>query len=114
MAKELPESVGVIASRGRWTAEEAAAVLRAAAASGLSLGTFAKQQGLEAPRLYRWRRQLAQAPEPVRFEEVVGSRAVGGDPHRLELALPSGHVVRLGSHFDADALRRLLAVLETC
>jgi transposase-like protein len=116
MAKGLPKSIEMIATRRRWTAQDAAAVLQVAAESGLPLWTFAERQGLDPHRLYRWRRQLGQsrAPEPMRFEEVVVQRADGGDSHRLELVLRSGHVVRVGSHFDADALRRLLAVLETC
>ena len=118
MAKALARPIDVIAARPRWTAEDAAVVLEAAAGSGLPLWTFAEQQGLDPHRLYRWRRRLgrgAPAPEPMRFEELVVQRAdrEASDP-QLELVLPSGHVVRLGSRFDADALRRLLGVLDAC
>ena len=53
----------------------------------------------------------------MRFEEVMVPRPTR-EPSQanadLELVLRSGHVVRLGAAFDADALRRLLAVLEPC
>lgn len=119
MAKALARAIDVVAARPRWTAEDAAVVLEAAAGSRLPLWTFAEQQGLDPHRLYRWRRRLgrvAPPPEPMRFEELVVQRAdrEAIDPQRLELVLPSGHVIRLGSRFDADALRRLLTVLEAC
>ena len=113
-------SIDAIAARPRWTAEDATKVLEAAAASGLPLAKFAEQRGLAPQRLSRWRRRLGRPsgapPERMRFEELVvhGANGEVGERDRLELVLRSGHVVRLGSEFDADALRRLLGVLEAC
>ena len=106
--------------RGRWTANEATKVLEAQAESGLTLSAFARREGLNAYRLYRWRRRLwASAPESPMFEEIVASQ--GGPPRadpgppapdRLEVVLRSGLVVRVSEFFNAEALRRLLDVVE--
>lgn len=117
MARSSSKELRAILRRRRWTAEEASAVLDAVAASGLSLNGFATRHGLQPCRLYRWSRQLrrgAAQVEPVGFEEVpvpVPAADEWRDDDRIEVALPSGHVVRLGASFDDGALRRLLAVL---
>jgi transposase-like protein len=116
MEETPPRSVEEIAAKRRWNAADATVVVEAAAKSGLALRTFAEQQGIEPHRLYRWRRALrrrAHEPAPVRFAEVVVRPDLDA-AHPIELVLVSGHVVRVGRGFDAEALRRLLAVLEAC
>lgn len=104
----------------RWTSKEAKKVLEAQVESGLTLNAFAVREGLSARRLYRWRGKLsASAPKPATFEEVVprqaapmlaepALRAVGG----IELVLRCGLIVRVSESFNAEALRRLLGVVD--
>jgi len=94
--------------RRRWTVEVARAALSALAASGLSVAAFAAREGLDAQRLYGWRRRLGP-PESVSpsFVEVTSAAVTP-----MEVVLRSGHVVRLSPSFDAAALVRLLEVLE--
>ncbi len=95
--------------RRRWTADVARDALSALAESGLSLSAFAAREGLDAQRLYVWRRRLGSSTAtPQSFVEV---RSAAGDP--IEVVLRSGHVVRLPPSFDAAALARLLEVLES-
>jgi transposase-like protein len=91
----------------RWTVDVARAALSALADSGLSVAAFAAREGLDAQRLYGWRRRLGP-PESVSpsFVEVTAAIAP------MEIVLRSGHVVRLSPSFDAAALVRLLEVLE--
>ena len=105
--------VSQIASQRRWSEDEARVVLEAAQSSGLGLAAFATSVGLDAQRLYRWRRALRdREPAPPQFAEVV-VRPATPTPRSapLELTAPSGHVVRLPCDFDERTLRRVLVVL---
>src|SRR5580700_1450477 len=94
--------------RRRWTAEVAREALSALAESGLSVSAFAAREGLDAQRLYGWRRRLGPSVvAPQSFVEVTSATVAP-----IEVVLRSGHVVRLSSSFDAAALARLLEVLE--
>ncbi len=102
--------------RRRWRAEEAQEVLAELDASGLELVAFAQQAGIDPARLKRWRRALAPSQE-AEFEEVtrVAKTApivLGLAPKWFEVVLPSGRMVRVPESFDADALGRLLSVVE--
>jgi transposase len=107
-------------SHRRWTPEDARHALAALELSGLGLRAFAVREGLDPQRLTRWRRQLV-SPAPPTFQEIrpVAIAAVidGAAParverERFEIVLPSGRVVRVLESFDADALRRLLSVVD--
>lgn len=97
----------------RWTPEEARAALAKQEASGLSPSDFAKREGMEVQRLYRWRRRLAKEGRRVvevtapTFVEVRTRRA-----ERVEVVLPSGRVVRVSEDIDGEVLRRLVVALE--
>jgi transposase-like protein len=120
MPKIRTPSSSTYLSRGRWTAEDAKQALTALAQSGLELSAFATREGLDAQRLWRWRRQLT-APAAMAFEEIVPRDAMsvpdGGatspsERERFEIVLRSGRVVRVPASFDASALRQLLAIVE--
>jgi transposase-like protein len=120
MPKIRTPSSSTYLSRGRWTAEDAKQALTALAQSGLELSAFATREGLDAQRLWRWRRQLA-AQAAMTFEEIVPRDATsvpdGGamspsERERFEIVLRSGRVVRVPMSFDASALRLLLAIVE--
>ena len=85
-------------------------MLGAVEESGESLAAFAKREGFSAERLYRWRRKLSKQAF-VEIERMpVGSDDGGGV---LEVVVATGRVVRVPPDFDAVALQRLIAVLET-
>jgi hypothetical protein len=113
MAKTRPEITQAILQSRYWTAAEAATVLAAVAASGLSLPAFAARHGLLRRRLERRQRQLA-AVQPVAetFVEVTLPPVVYPAVSGFEIVLRSGRVVRVGAGFDAEELRRLLAVVD--
>ena len=122
MPKPVVRSSSTHVQRRRWTAEDAKEALAAQAQSGLSLSAFASREGLDAQRLFRWRRRLeVDAPESATFEEVVGcgvASAFGeGGPAFVserawfEVVLRSGLVVRVSESFNAAALLRLLDTL---
>ena len=121
MQKTRVQSSSTYLTRRRWTAEDAKEALADLERSGLPLGAFAVREGLDAQRLWRWRRRLASSAEPPLFEEVVqretapapdGAKTPCAERERFEIVLGSGRVVRVPDAFDAGALRRLLSVVD--
>ena len=76
----------------------------AQAASGLTVRVFAQQRGIGADSLYRWRtwfrQQREAAPQLPALVEV------------MVVELTSGRRLRLEPGFDANAVGRLVTVLE--
>jgi transposase-like protein len=95
----------------RWTVADARAALAAVDESGLSLNAFAARQGIDAQRLYYWRRRLAGqhvvALPPPQFVELRPPRS---EP--VEVMLRSGRVLRVAESIDSAVLIRLVAALE--
>jgi transposase-like protein len=85
-------------------------------ASGKSATEFARQIGVGPETLSRWRRELRSGaavdtgPALAKIVEVRSARAPAED--RFEVRLGDGRSVGVPAHFDADALERLLRVLE--
>jgi len=107
----MPKSHPIVsyATRRRWTVADARAALSALDASGMSPCAFASSKGLDAQRLYRWRRRLGTfdvVPTPAFVE--VKRQAV--EP--VEVVLRSGRILRVSESIDDSALRRLVHALE--
>lgn len=102
-----------------WTVAEARAALKGLAASGLSVGNFARREGLDDARLHRWRRHFARegagresaaasGPTPALIE-------IRPSPRRaevVEIVLASGVTLRVAERIDPSALARLVAALR--
>lgn len=99
--------------RRRWSITDARAALADLEASGLSIAGFARRQGLEPHRLYRWQKRLAEvvpgvaAPPTPPVIEIRPRR-----PEPIEIVLSSGRILRVAETIDTTALERLLTVLE--
>lgn len=100
-----------------WTDAEAARVLAAADASGLSLHRFAREHGLRVTQLYWWRERLSHV-QPVHqaaalaFVPVVAAVPSAAEPVTSGLELAVGVVtVRIAPDFCAATLERLLPIL---
>lgn len=95
----------------RWNREEAGAVLKQLDASGQSVREFAERHGVDVQRLYRWRVELGSAP-PASGSAPAFVEIKPVAREAMEVALRSGHVVRVPDGFSEEALRRVVAVLE--
>jgi transposase len=105
--------------------------------SGLTAKEFAAETGINPNTLSHWSWRLsreastasrkrrsrspakkteppAPAPDPVQFIEVTPPPAPPPVDTRFEIALPRDRRVFVPASFDADALGRLVAVLEGC
>jgi transposase-like protein len=101
-----------------WTVADARAALTELAASGLSVSTFARREGLHGDRLYRWRRRFAgeskgpgvagPAPTPALIEIHPNPRRA--EP--VEIILASGVTLRVAETIDPSALAHLVMALR--
>lgn len=91
-----------------WRAADAEAVINRLDESGLSVHSFARREGLNAQRLYRWRRALGRGepPSPGFVELVSGATAP------VEVVFQSGVVLRVPAGFDDETVRRLVSLLK--
>ena len=86
-------------------------------ASGESAAAFGSRIGTGAATLYRWRRELRRAPA-AKASSLSLAKLVEVQPlarttdERFEVRLADGCSVSVPPSFDADALGRLLRVLE--
>jgi hypothetical protein len=107
-------------NRPRWTEAEARSALAALERSGKSVREFAEEHGLDAQRLWSWRRRVARGDRTTFREWTVRPSApiaTQQEQGAFEIALPSGIVIRVPAAFEPAALARLLDVLvqaRTC
>ena len=138
VAEAAAEVLGGPLVRRRWSDDEKRRLVYEGLRSGIGLGRFARMCGLQPSMLFRWRNtyallvnlpapsdvaqdppafadvRIAPAPQPARTTAppataVAENRAA---PDAIGIVLGGGRRVRVGRDVDADALRRVLAVLE--
>lgn len=86
--------------------------------SGLTAREFCARHGLNAATLSWWRSRIRHAGGPTPDKESIELVEIGrtdmgsGDGFGLELR--NGVRVQVPMHFDAAALKQLLAVVATC
>ena len=106
-------SVSDVAKRVYWREADGRVVVDAWRSSGETLSGFARRHRVERKRLARWVRRLEGAGggalqfHPVRLVEGA-PESRGGEPIEIELA--GGQRIRVGHGFQAEDLRRVLAV----
>jgi len=125
--------------RRRWSVDQKLAIVAELARPGSSGAVVAQRYGISTGLLYTWRRQAhglrarsrslvpgfmpmviapevdaVEAPDAVFAPVVVPARGEGADMSAggvMEIELSGGQRLRVDRHVDAEALRRVLAVL---
>ena len=98
--------------RARWSAEEARRVIGEQMSSGLSVSKFAERKGLDAERLYRWKRILAEGTVTTPAFVEVRTADIARHDRQIEITLRSGHRLFFADSVDPSALGWLLQLLE--
>ena len=120
-------SITTLRTRREWSLSEKRRIVAELAVPGAKLSWVARRNGLAAPLLYRWRKELTPdrpappfmpvtiaAPAPTDMETpqelvpVVPPKAA----MTIEIVLPNGRAVRVGADVDTAALVRIVAALE--
>jgi transposase len=142
MSSPSIEVLGRVERRRRFSVEQKLAVLAEATAPGANVSAVARRHGLVPAQVYKWRRLAelgvigvrgaselpsfvavelaAEPPSKVGPSEtlapaVAETPQLGSSRRRLgtiEIYLEGGRRVRVDREVDADALRRVLDVLE--
>ena len=125
--------------RRRWSVDQKLAIVAELDRPGSSGAVVAQRYGISTGLLYTWRRQAhglrarsrslvpgfmpmviapevdaVEAPDEVFAPVVVPGRSEGADMSAggvMEIELSGGRRLRVDRHVDAEALRRVLAVL---
>jgi transposase len=137
MAMVRAEVLGAIERRRRWRYEDKVRIVEESFAAGMTVTDVARRNGVAASLVFTWRRQAklgqlgggSPAPLllPVELAPVVTditpppvAEVAVAEPVRrsrrssgmIEIALGSGRRLRVDRDVDADALRRVLDVLD--
>jgi hypothetical protein len=110
---ESPEVLMRVARKVR-DAEEAAALLDAAEASGMRRADWARRHGIDARSLHAWHLNLGRpqpATGPVRLVELVGPTVASGAPLLVRCGPFS---VEIGPDVDEEVLRCVLRGMASC
>lgn len=96
----------------RWTPAMARAALDELKSSGETIPAFASLHGLDAQRLYAWRRRTSSAEvRRATFVEVVPRVSVRMAPP-VEILMRTGEIVRVSAGFDKEVVARVVAILR--
>ncbi len=114
--------------RRRWSLEEKRRILAEAAAPEANVSAVARRHDLHGSQLFRWRHEMrlgrldgtAGASDgelvPVQIAPEALAPHTGAEPPRpqgrIEIELSNGRKLRVDQEVDAQALRRVIAVLE--
>ena len=133
MPMQRVEVITSVERRRRWSLAEKERLVAASLEPGVSVSEVARAAGLHVSQLFRWRKQLctrieapASATEPLVEPKLVPvtimpiAAATDTPPPRrrrrrsgmIEIEVSGGRRVRVGGDVDAEALRRVLDVLE--
>jgi hypothetical protein len=101
-----------VVERPYWREAEARIVVEAWRHSGETLVQFARRHGVDRGRVARWAARLGGGAPPVRFHPVRLAGPGEGTGAAIEIHLGGGRRVRVAPGFQAEDLRRVLAVLD--
>ncbi len=107
-------AIAEVAGRSYWREAEARVMVKAWQGSGSRLSRFARRHGVDPRRLSRWASRLEGSElSTMRFHPVRLAERGGGQPDGrvIEIDLGGGRCVRVPCGFEAEDLRRVLAVL---
>ena len=126
---------GTVVQRRQWTPEEKRQLVWEGLNSRVSLARFAGRHGIHPSVMHRWLKAFARPvltasptdtshafatvhiaePPPMALRQSKATPASSPAPDRdglIEIELAGGRRVRVGADVDADALRRVIAVLD--
>ncbi len=119
----MMEIVEAAPHRRRWSEAEKEQLVAETCAPGMSVSLVARRRGVDPSLLFRWRRRLLVPAEatpvfaPVEVADTAPAAPIMTPPASaggglIEIELAGGRRLRVDRDVDAEALRRVLSVLE--
>ena len=116
------EVITSVERRRRWSREEKLRIVAETARPEATVSQVARAHGMAPSQLFTWRRQLLAAaigscdehgfvPVRIATDAAAAASPTAGERGHIDIRLPSGVVVSVGSGVEVDALRRVLTAL---
>jgi transposase len=119
------EVITSVQRRRRWSRDEKLRIVAESARPGRTASQVARDHGIAPGQLFIWRRQLLSeaiasgiggdgfVPVAVATEDAAAtlSGSAGAGEHAIEIRLPNGIVIGVGSAVEIEPLRRVLTAL---
>lgn len=130
MTMPRAEVLPLVERRRRWSREEKEQIVAASFEPGATASEVARRAGIHTSQLFRWRKELCERIDvaeqrlvPVEITPpMVVEAAAGPEPRPplrqrrkaglIEIDLGDGRRLRVDREVDAEALRRVLDVLD--
>ncbi len=117
MANTQVEVITSVQRRRRWTQAEKERIVAASLEPGAVASAVAREFGVHASQVFRWRQQLCArtelAPGFAAVAITAEPRGSAGPPRGLiEIELPTGARVRISGEVDAATVSAVIAGLK--
>jgi transposase len=124
MTETQAEIVTSVRQRRRWSRAEKERIVAAAMEPGAVASTVARQAGIQASQLFRWRRQLhgaarfasltLEVPTDAAPTDAAPIAAVPMAPGVIEVAFTTGARLRICGPVDASIVAAVMQALTDC
>jgi transposase len=119
LMKTQAEMVTSVRQRRRWSRAEKERIVAAAMEPGAVASSVAREAGIQASQLFRWRRQLHGAARFASLTLEVPTdaapiTAVPGTPGVIEIAFRTGARLRICGPVDAPIVAAVMQALTNC
>ena len=120
MTKTQVEVITSVQRRRRWLRAEKERIVAAAIAPGAVASEVAREAGIHASQLFRWRQELCRPTQAAaEFSAVVvapepgasSTPALPAPPGAIEIEFASGARLRINGLVDASTVRAMIAAL---
>ena len=119
MTKTQAETVTSVRQRRRWSRAEKERIVAAAMEPGAVASAVAREAGIQASQLFRWRRQLHGAPRFASLTlkdptDTAPITAVPMWPGAIEVEFTTGVRLRICGPVDAPIVAAVMQALTDC
>jgi transposase len=124
MTETQAEIVTSVRQRRRWSRAEKERIVAAAMEPGAVASTVAREAGIQASQLFRWRRQLhgarrfasltLEVPTDAAPTDAAPITAVPMAPGVIEVAFTTGARLRICGPVDASIVAAVMQALTDC
>jgi transposase len=116
MTKTQPEIGVSVRQRRRWSRAEKERIVAAAMEPGAVASAVAREAGIQASQLFRWRRQLHGAARfaSLTLEVPTDAAPIAASPGVIEVKFTTGAVLRICGPVDDSIVSAVMQALTAC